>query len=50
MTQYTKPELEKIIFANNDILTDSDELPIVPAQAGEESDGFDAPKDGGGSA
>ena len=33
--KYTKPELEWIRFENGDILTESDELPIDPAQEGE---------------
>ena len=35
---YTKPELEWIRFENGDILTDSNELPTIPAS--EEEDDF----------
>ena len=30
--QYEKPELEVIRFTNTDILTNSEELPIIPAE------------------
>ena len=39
--RYVKPELELIRFQNHDILTDSDELPIVPAEAGDELESFE---------
>ena len=35
---YKKPELESIRFENRDILTDSNELPIIPAAEDEEED------------
>ena len=38
MMQYRKPELESIRFENTDILTDSNELPIIPAAEDEEED------------
>lgn len=41
--RYVKPELELIRFQNHDILTDSDELPIIPAEVGEEPASFDEP-------
>ncbi len=34
--KYTRPELEWIRFENGDILTESSELPIIPAQEGDE--------------
>ena len=43
--RYVKPELELIRFQNHDILTDSDELPIVPAEAGDELESFDDPNE-----
>ncbi|MBR5095299.1 MAG: hypothetical protein IK095_09395 [Oscillospiraceae bacterium] len=44
--KYTKPETELIRFENSDILTDSDELPIIPAGSGDETESFDEPTDG----
>ena len=41
--KYTRPELEHIRFENVDILTDSDELPIIPAGEELEPDSFDEP-------
>ena len=38
MMQYRKPELEYIRFENRDILTGSNELPIIPAAEDGESD------------
>ena len=38
MMQYRKPELEYIRFENRDMLTDSNELPIIPAAEDGESD------------
>ena len=38
MKQYRKPELEYIRFENQDILTDSNALPIIPAAEDEEED------------
>lgn len=38
--QYTKPELELIRFENRDILTESNELPFVPASEEEEPGDF----------
>ena len=35
---YKKPELEYIRFENTDILTESNELPIIPAAEDGESD------------
>ena len=40
--KYTRPELDYVRFTNVDILTDSDELPIIPAEAGDELESFDA--------
>lgn len=40
--KYTNPKLEVIRFENYDILTDSDELPIIPAEI-EEPESFDEP-------
>jgi hypothetical protein len=37
--KYTRPELEWIRFENGDILTESSELPIIPAQEGDEVEG-----------
>ena len=34
--KYMRPELEWIRFENGDILTESSELPIIPAQEGDE--------------
>ena len=36
--KYMRPELEWIRFENGDILTESSELPIIPAQVGEEAE------------
>ncbi len=36
--RYTRPELEWIRFENGDILTESSELPIIPAELGEETE------------
>ena len=38
MMPYKKPELEYIRFVNIDILTDSNELPFIPAAEDEEED------------
>ena len=38
--RYTRPELEWIRFENGDILTESSELPIIPAELGEETEGL----------
>ena len=38
--QYTKPELELIRFEKRDILTDSSELPFVPASEDEDHGDF----------
>lgn len=38
MMPYKKPELDYIRFENTDILTDSNELPIIPAAEDEEED------------
>ena len=35
---YKKPELDYIRLENTDILTDSNELPIIPAAEDEEED------------
>jgi hypothetical protein len=40
--KYTRPELDYVRFTNVDILTDSDELPIIPAEAEDELESFDA--------
>ena len=42
--KYTRPELDDVRFENVDILTDSDELPIIPAEF-EEPEGFEEPAD-----
>ncbi len=39
--RYLTPELELIRFENGDILTDSNELPIIPATDGGETNGLD---------
>lgn len=36
--KYVRPELELIRFDNRDILTDSNELPILPLEEGGEED------------
>ena len=38
--RYTRPKLEWIRFENGDILTESSELPIIPAELGEETEGL----------
>ena len=43
--RYVKPKLELIRFQNHDILTDSDELPIVPAEVDGELESFDEPNE-----
>lgn len=39
--KYTRPELEWIRFENRDILTESSELPIIPAEMGDETENLD---------
>ena len=41
--KYVRPEMDYVRFENNDILTDSNELPIIPAEVGEEPASFDEP-------
>lgn len=36
--RYTRPELEWIRFESGDILTESSELPIIPAELGDETE------------
>ena len=38
--RYAGPELDYVRFENADVLTDSDELPIVPAEAGDDTGAF----------
>ena len=40
---YTRPEMDVVIFAKGDILTDSNELPIIPSELGDEPASFDEP-------
>ena len=37
--KYVRPEVEWIRFESGDILTESSELPIVPAKDGDEQNG-----------
>ena len=41
--RYLRPEMDVTLFAKSDILTDSNELPIVPSELGEDLDNFDEP-------
>ncbi len=41
--KYTRPELEWIRFENGDILTESNELPITPAELGDEAEALEEP-------
>ena len=44
--KYTRPELEWIRFENGDILTESNDLPIIPAQEGDEAEEIHEPTEG----
>ena len=43
--KYVRPELDFVRFDKVDILTDSDELPIIPAGEDLEPESFDEPGD-----
>ena len=34
--RYLRPEMDVVLFAKGDILTDSNELPIIPSELGDE--------------
>lgn len=42
--KYTRPEVDFVRFENVDILTDSDELPIIPAEVEDDLESFGAPE------
>ena len=41
--RYLRPEMDVTLFTKGDILTDSNELPIIPSELGEDLDNFDEP-------
>lgn len=41
--KYMRPEMEFVRFTNQDILTESNDTPIFPAEIGEEPASFDQP-------
>ena len=43
--KYMRPKLEWIRFENGDILTESNELPIIPAEEEPIPESFDEPKE-----
>ena len=43
---YLRPEMEIVRFATCDILTDSNELPIIPAEIEDDLESFDEPVGG----
>ena len=41
--KYSRPEMEFVRFTNQDILTESNDTPIMPAEIGDEPASFDQP-------